>query len=145
MVGVYYITTDKHTFSQSLSSETNNLLLMIAYIQRKRRPETFQRKLNVEGRAKRDRRISRREIRHPSMSTFFMLFGRGCERSMITLTGFNHHDFSCITEKFGTLYDTFSPYYTDGKIRLLPMRSIKRGRLRIMTSTQCLGLLIEWN
>lgn len=128
-----------------MSSENNNLLVMIAYNQRKRRTLIFISNLHLAGRTNRDHQIPRRALHQPSFSTFFILFGRGCERSLITQTGINHHTSSCIMDKLVNYYDIYSPYSNYGKILLLPLRSIKREMPRLMSSTQCSSLFLVWN
>lgn len=91
---------------------------------------------------RRVRKIPRRALLDPNAAPFQRLFTSGNDSSLITLTGLNHNSFNYVLEKFHILYTKFSPYSTHGKIRKLS--ETQRGRPRLMTSAQCLGLTLAW-
>ncbi len=77
------------------------------------------------------------------MSPFCVLFGSGCNQSLITATGFDHESFRLLLELFLPVYENYSPYSSDGRIvRLRKLTSI--GRPRSMTATMSLGLHLVW-
>ena len=73
-----------------------NLLLIIARNRHRRRSLQqygFYNSLTLYGHRRRDRRIRRRGLLSPSMSSWSILFGSGCEQSLITFTGLDHRFF----------------------------------------------------
>ncbi|CDF36841.1 unnamed protein product [Chondrus crispus] len=145
----FFCTCDECFHQRAATVRTMNdhmaiLFLLLIQSQRRKQAITFRQKLSAEGRKRRDRRISRAALQHPSMSTFSVLYGSGCDRSLITLTGLDHHAFRRLLEKFAPAFERFSPYCSEGMIRLLPLRSKKRGRPRSLSACQCLGLVLSW-
>lgn len=85
-------------------------LLMLTLLMNRRRQKLgvpFLEKRTLEGRRRRDRRIGR-ALQHPKMSTFVLLLGSGCDKCLITLTGFDFKTFHVILDKFRLMYKTFA-------------------------------------
>lgn len=101
-------------------------------------------KMSPGARRRRDRRITRAALQHPSMSAFSVLFGSGCDQSLITVTGLDHRSFRYILAKFSTVYSSFTPYSADGNITRLPQTASSKGLPRTLSPVHCLGLLLAW-
>lgn len=104
---------------------------------------SFQTRLNDEGRARRQRKVPRVALQRPNMSAFCTLFGSGCDQSLLTLCGFDHHAFRELLSLFEPIYISYSPYSTNGCIRRVNP-TITGGRPRSMSATQCLALTLAW-
>lgn len=104
----------------------------------------FRKRISAEARRRRDRRIRRRALQSPSMSTFAVLLGSGCDQSLITLTGFDHRAFNYLLERFTPLYNNHTPYSSDEQIRILSAFN-QSGRPRSLSAAHCLGLVLTWN
>lgn len=112
---------------------------------RQRKPRTaFQLQLDAEARRRRDRRVTRAALVPPTLSPFVVLFNSGNNQSLITLTGFDHASFSYLLTRYAPLYDTYSPYSSDGCIRQLRHDSHVGGRPRSMTAEMSLALSLAW-
>ena len=68
-------------------------LLLLLLRDDEEQDERFTKRLNDEGRRRRDRRIPRVALQLPSMSTFVRLFASGSDQALITFTGFDHAAF----------------------------------------------------
>ena len=128
------------------ASNTTALLLLLLIRQKRRRQslQTFKTHLSLEGRRRRDRRIRRRALQNPSVSTFSSVLGSSCDQSLITLTGFDNRSFHYLLQRFQPLYFRYTPYSKDGSIKILPIAR-QGGRPRSMTAEQCLGLVLAWH
>ncbi|EGZ29799.1 hypothetical protein PHYSODRAFT_294792 [Phytophthora sojae] len=112
---------------------------------RDRKPRTaFQLRLDAEVRRRRDRRVTRQALVSPSMSPFVVLFNSGSNQSLITLTGFDHTTFAYLLTRYAPLYDSYSPYSTDGCIRQLQREINVGGRSRSTTAAMSLALALAW-
>ena len=103
----------------------------------------FRHRLNAIGRSRRQRRITRRALQHPSMSAFAILFGSGCDQSLLTLCGFDHMAFRELLASFTAIYYQYTPYSSDGHIRRLVTGS-NGGRPRSLSDSHCLALTLAW-
>ena len=118
------------------------LLMLLRRRQARRQLGYFRQSLTATGRRRRDRRIKRISLTAPSMSPFTVLFGAGCDQSLITVTGLDHRAFCSLLALFSQFYDRFTPYSTSGFIR---QRSVSAmGRPRSLDSTSCLALALAW-
>jgi len=102
----------------------------------------FQKKIYLAAKRRRDRRITRKALLNPRISPFAVLFGSGCDQSLITLCGFDHRSVRFVLQSFKAIYDFYSPYCTDGFLRLLPPNTVRRGRPRSLEAIQCLCLTL---
>eukprot|EP00171_Calliarthron_tuberculosum_P008416 IDg8416t1 len=55
------------------------------------------------------------------MSAFAVLFGSGCDQSLITMTGLGHVAFRDLLQPFQNMCYAFSPYSSDGRIRCMDL------------------------
>ena len=108
------------------------------------RKKSFKDLLNKAGRRRRDRRIALAALQRPCMSSFEVLFGRGCDQSLITLTGFDHKAFRYILSLFEPVFASHTPYSESGAIKRLPSAEKKTGRPRSLSARNCLGLVLSW-
>lgn len=99
--------------------------------------------LSREERRKRERRITRRALQCPRLSPFATLFGSGCDRSLITLTGFDHRAFRYLLERYKPMYNAYTPYSPSGKITKVRQQALG-GRPRSLDATQSLALVLAW-
>ena len=113
----------------SQATKMSNLLLVLLLQRAKRqRTITFRHRLNAEGRRRRDRRITRSALQHPFTSPFAVLFGSGCDQSLITFCGFDHACFRYLLPLFEPLYLRLTPYRSNGFIRVILRRRTQKGR-----------------
>lgn len=103
--------------------------------------DKFLQNMPASARHRRDRRIPRISLQHPTYSPFMILYLSGNDQALITLTGFDHRSFRYILTKFKKLYDDYSPYSASGLIRKLKR---KARRPRSMTALQCLVIVLAW-
>lgn len=122
--------------------------LLLLLLSRKRQPLiggwSFRSILLASGRRRRDRRITRRALQSPSMSSFKYLFSAGCKQSLIMLAGLDYNAFHYMITLFTEPYERYSPYIDDGSVQVLPTNETRRGRPRSMNSSQCLGFMLTW-
>jgi len=71
------------------------------------------------------------------------LYATEDDQGLITLTGFDHASFKWILERFGPVYYNDSPYISDDG-RIVAKTDPKKGRPRLLTAEDCLGLLLTW-
>ena len=62
------------------------------------------------------------------------------------MCGFDHASFASLHAKFKIDFDKYTPYSRDGRIRKLPTQhhGKRRGRPRLLSSVQSLGLALAW-
>lgn len=77
----------------------------LASIQKKR----FRDRISVEARRRRDRLIPRPALQESHSSPFMTLFLSANDQALITLTGFDRNAFSYILQKYGPLYNLYTP------------------------------------
>ena len=128
----------------SYATKMSNLLLGLL-LQRAKRQRTvvFRHRLNAKGRRRRDRRLTRRALQQPSTSPFAILFGSGCDQSLITLCRFDHASFRYLLPCLN-FYLRFTPYSSDSFIHVIPRRPTRNGRIRSLSAVQCLALTLCW-
>ena len=93
--------------------------------------------LSAECRRRRDRRIPREALVHPSMSNWVVLFGSGNDQALITATGFDHETFRWMLPDFEEIYLNYTPNSRTG---LIERKMAHRGRPRHLDAAACLGL-----
>ena len=112
------------------------------------RNPSFQSRLNINSRRLRQGKIRRQSLLPPGESAFAQLFESGQDDALVTICGFDHVSFASLHSKFKEEFERFSPYSTsgsDGRIRhMIARRSKRRGRKRLLSSIQCLGLALAW-
>jgi DDE superfamily endonuclease len=122
----------------------HRVILVAWYLHRKRL--SFKAKLNLEGRRRRDRRIPRSALLHPSQSAWMNLHESGSDQALITVTGFDHEAFANLVALFEPWFESHSPWvgHKDGsRYRSLdPDKST--GRKRLIDAKTCLGLVLAW-
>jgi hypothetical protein len=121
------------------------ILLYLAWRDRNKK-KTFGQRLSKEGRRRRQRNIPRIALLAPNDSAWQKLFDSKDDGALITVTGFDHRAFNAMHVLFKSLFDRYSPWTEEKpglyykKVNMLT----KRGSTRIISSTQCLGLVLAW-
>jgi DDE superfamily endonuclease len=65
--------------------------------------------------------------------------------AVITLTGFDFRSFEWLSSRFQLFFDSHSPFIDEnGLIAPLPEREKRQGRPRLISATDCLGLVLAW-
>jgi DDE superfamily endonuclease len=107
---------------------------------------TFRQRLDEEGRWRRVRRFPRDALLDPidDVTPWRKLFESGNDQALICATGFDHDTFSWLEERFTPLFNSNSPYSTDGFIRSIDPLRIRGGRPRKIDANTCLGLTLMW-
>ena len=118
-------------------------LLMIA-LKKQKKKRSHKKCLSAAAQKRRDRRILGIAIQQPNVSAFEILFGSGCDQSLIALAGFDHNPFRYLLARFETVFTTHTSYSTLGKIRQLKCKETLLGRPRILNAQNYLGLFLEW-
>ena len=97
--------------------------------------------LPVEARRIRYNRIPRCARTTTEHSSFVRLLESGDDQALVAATGPNHVTFEYVKVLFAPMYMAYTPYSSDGTI--LKRRSTQ-GSKRLLTATQCLGLVLMW-
>lgn len=105
-------------------------------------PATFSERLKLRSRRLRQGKIRRGALLHPTQSSFQHLFNSGQDDALVTLCGFDHNSFALLHDKFKPLFDDYSPYPAQG--RRIVQHNKNRGAKRLITSHQCLALVLSW-
>lgn len=103
--------------------------------------------LTLDGRRLRQRKIPRPALNDPLANTGWnLLYGSGCDQSLVTLTGFHHRSFRKLLQMFEPFWYNCSPYSEDGCIRFLrkPYDPNGGGRPRKLNPVINLGLVLTW-
>ena len=102
---------------------------------------SFRQCLDHHSRRLRSGAIRRGALQAPSKSAFQYLFKSGQDDALVTLCGFDHQSFATINALFDVEYRQYSPFTVNGQIRRRPLRNRRR---RLLSSIQCLGLVLAW-
>jgi hypothetical protein len=120
-----------------------NLLLLAAIDDEISRDDApFRKKLVQYSRRLRQGKIRRGALLAPTQSPFEVLFNSGQDDALVTLCGFDHASFESLHTPFRILFDNHSPYSNKGRT-IRPHNKTKSAR-RLVTSRQCLGLVLAW-
>jgi hypothetical protein len=119
------------------------LLLYIIYQEEEEQQEalSFRDRLHNRSRQLRSGTIRRRSLHAPSQSAFQHLYNSRQDDALVTLCGFDHQSFASLHALFVVPFENYSPYSSDGRIHRRPAR---RRRRRLITSVQCLALVLAW-
>jgi hypothetical protein len=116
-----------------------NMLLLLLLIPYQDSSERNVDTLSEEERRLRDRRLPRPSLQMPYQSAWERVYSSGNEQGMITFCGLDHASFNQLHDEFQPIYDRFTPYGRDGTIAYVDR---SRGRPRLLSSTQALGLAL---
>lgn len=124
----------------------NPLHILILHLQRSKRRKSvaYHEQISRYAKWRRDRRISRKTLQHPSCSAFQVLFGSGCDQSFIKLSSFDHFSINYMLSLFKPLSLNYSPYSVNGNICIIPTTQKQRNRLWSLSALQCLVLTLSW-
>jgi hypothetical protein len=119
------------------------LLLMLLLMSDEEDGESsFRSQLELRFRRLRSGKIRRDSLEYPNASAFAKLFRSRQDDALVTLCGFDHHSFHQLNTLFAPQYDGHSPYVFRG--RLIVRHNRKKGGRRLLTSSQCLALVLAW-
>ena len=126
------------------------LLLCLArrYSRKKRRPykhsryrKDFVKRLSIEERRRRYRKIPRSALIPLALSPWRKLLASRNDQAYITMMGFDCESFDRILEKFGPMFSGHTPFDASGMIVAFEYVS---GRKREVQPADCLGLVLVW-
>ena len=92
----------------------------------------------------RDRRIPRVSLHHPRESAWSRLYHSRNDQSLVTLTGFDYRTFNWLLRMFEPVYNRYGPGDNDKKGYVVRMPHPDRGRPRMLSAADCLGLNLAW-
>jgi DDE superfamily endonuclease len=119
------------------------LLLMLLLMSEEEDGESsFRSQLELRFRRLRSGKIRRESLEYPNESAFAKLFRSRQDDALVTLCGFDHHSFQQLNTLFAPQYDGHSPYVFRG--RLIVRHNKNKGGRRLLTSSQCLALVLAW-
>ena len=99
-------------------------------------------------RRRRETRMPRAALLHPTQSAWSFLFGCGYDPPLIAMTGFDHASFAHLEDRFTWFFNNYSPWLQHGVrgIRKLEHdRSVDpHGRPRMLDARMNLGLVLFW-
>ena len=73
------------------------------------------------------------------------MYGAVNDAALITLTGLDFKSFEWLNRRFKLVFDSHTPFINEnGMIAALPEREKKRGRPRLISARDCLGLVLGW-
>ena len=128
-----------------MGEEDDDWFLLLYIILREEEEQealSFRQRLRNRSRQLRSGAIRRASLQAPSQSAFQYLYDSGQDDALVTLCGFDHQSFASLHALFAVEFEQYSPYSADGRIRRRPAR---RRRRRLLTSIQCLGLVLAWS
>ena len=105
--------------------------------------KAFRKRLNSLQRRLRQRRIPRVALQDPTKSAWRRLLESGNDQAMITLTGLDTETFNWLHTRFENWYDRHSPFI-DPSGCIVPLQQENKGRPRLITAADCLGLCLAW-
>lgn len=88
-------------------------------------------------------RIPRSALLDPKESPWRRVLDSRNDQALITLTGFDFNSFNEILETFSVYYNSYTPFTQSGSIEMLD-RTVKKGRPRLMSASDGLGLVLVW-
>ena len=128
--------------------EDDLLPLLILESLRDAEQEAFWKKLDAEGRRRRDRKIPRVSLLSPKESPWQRLYSSGNDQALITVTGFDHAAFKIMLDMYAPFFLKFTPWTgdQDGSTyrRLQATLKNKGGRKRIIMPHASLALVLAW-
>ena len=126
------------------------LLLCLAcrYSRKKRRPykhsryrKDFFKRLSIEERRRRYRKIPRSALIPLALSPWRKLLASRNDQAFITMTGFDCESFDRVLDKFGPMFSGHTPFDASGMIVAFEYVT---GRKREVQPADCLGLVLVW-
>ena len=129
--------------------DTTILLLAVLTVKNKgfihsRNRKIFHKSLSLEMRRLRDRMIPRASLHDPIESAWHRLYLSLNDKALVTLTGFDHQAFRGLLRLFEPVYNLYSPGDGDQDGCIVRIRQQNRGRPRLLTASDCLGLNLAW-
>ncbi len=107
--------------------------------------KNFNQLLSKAERERCHRQIPRCALLSPKESPWRRVYESRSDQALITMTGLDFHTFEAVHQRFRYFYDNFSPHSQDGTIvQLDNTRRHRKGRPRLMTSCDGLGLVLTW-
>ena len=103
----------------------------------------FHKKLSAYQRRIRQCCIPRPALHDPSMSAWRVLYQSKHDQALITLMRLDFETFDWLADKFAAYYDSHSPWLDVTNGNIVP-RLEGRGRPRLLTAIDCLGLCLAW-
>jgi hypothetical protein len=102
--------------------------------------------ISDEGKRRRQWDFSCSALLAPKDSAWETLFDLNDDGALIMVTGFDYRAFNAMHELFNPLSDEYSPWTEDnpGFYYKKVNRDTKGGSFRIISSMQCLGLVLGW-
>ncbi len=104
----------------------------------------FYAQLTEAEKRRRQRRIPRCALLPPSASAWRRAYDSGSDQALITLTGLDFETFSYVLHDFEYYFDNFSPYSKDGLIIAVEKVGRAKGRPRLISASDALGLVLVW-
>ena len=101
----------------------------------------FFKRLSIEERRRRYRKIPRSALIPLALSPWRKLLASRNDQAFITMTGFDCESFDRILEKFGPMFSGHTPFDASGMIVAFEYVS---GRKREVQPADCLGLVLVW-
>jgi hypothetical protein len=103
--------------------------------------KTYYKSLSKKDKQRRTRSIPRWALQDPKCSAWRKLLNSTNDQSLITLTGLDHTTFNYLHRLFKPYFYYYSPHLNN-KGRIVPIPFNGRGRPRLITSEDCLGLVL---
>ena len=102
--------------------------------------------LSQEAMRRRDRRLRRATLLHPSQSPWKKLYDSKDDAAFITVTGYDVNAFHVLLAKFKPFCERYTPWTgsRDGSTYATVKRTTRRGRPRMVDAVSCLGIVLAW-
>ena len=104
----------------------------------------FYKSLTAHQKRLRERRIPQPALQAPSDSAWSKLYSSNNDQALITLTGLDFEVFNSLAAQFEPLFHAYTPWVNDDTGMLKLKVNPNKGRKRIISATQCLGLVLAW-
>jgi hypothetical protein len=122
------------SYSSSSSSDNSSddeddvhfllLLMLMEEEENEEKKQKFLNRLTLQGKRRRDRRLPRTVLLHPSASAWQKLYLSGNDQAMITVTGFDCNAFQLILAMFLPYFQKYTPW--TGNMDGTSYRKLKR-------------------
>jgi DDE superfamily endonuclease len=132
--------------STSMPVRLAKYILLYLWWRKKFKKKSFRERLSAEGRRRRQRHLPRRALLPPQQSAWQRLYDSNDDSALIVVTGFDYRAFNAMHDLFKPLFDGYSPWTSEnpGLMYKKIDTNTNRGSRRIITSSQCLGLVLAW-